>query len=170
MVEHCVSSANGCGFNSQGTHILIKKCIAWMHCKSLWIKASSKCKWWTEVVLICGLLCFYQLFELLFWWHPFTTFTASEVMLNFSKSVPMKKKKLYISDDLTMSRPTFSANVHFGVNCSFQKWHTQWFPYNTFLLTNQMKKTTGKYLKRMCLPSFAPFSQQFKGRGKCHLI
>ncbi len=23
--------------------ILIKKCIAWMHCKSLWIKASAKC-------------------------------------------------------------------------------------------------------------------------------
>ncbi len=40
MVEHCVSSAKGRGFNSQGTHILIKKCI---HCKSLWIKASAKC-------------------------------------------------------------------------------------------------------------------------------
>ncbi len=38
VVEHCVSSAKGRGFNSQGTHILIKKCIAWMHCKSLWIK------------------------------------------------------------------------------------------------------------------------------------
>ncbi len=25
VVEHCVSSAKGCGFNSQGTHILIKK-------------------------------------------------------------------------------------------------------------------------------------------------
>ncbi len=45
VVEHCVSSAKGCGFDSQGTHILIKKkkCIAWMHCKSLWIKASAKC-------------------------------------------------------------------------------------------------------------------------------
>ncbi len=43
VVEHCVSSAKGCGFNSQGTHILIKQCIAWMHCKSLWIKASAKC-------------------------------------------------------------------------------------------------------------------------------
>ncbi len=37
VVEHCVS-----GFNSQGTHIF-KTCIAWMHCKSLWIKASAKC-------------------------------------------------------------------------------------------------------------------------------
>ncbi len=24
VVEHCVSSAKGCGFDSQGTHILIK--------------------------------------------------------------------------------------------------------------------------------------------------
>ncbi len=44
MVEHFISSAKGCGFNSQGTHILTKKnqCITWMHCKSLWIK-SAKC-------------------------------------------------------------------------------------------------------------------------------
>ncbi len=40
---HLRCSAKGCGFNSQGTHILIKKRIAWMHCKSLWIKASDKC-------------------------------------------------------------------------------------------------------------------------------
>ncbi len=37
-----VSSTKGCGFNSQGTHIVTKN-IAWMHCKSLWIKASAKC-------------------------------------------------------------------------------------------------------------------------------
>ncbi len=41
VVKHCMSSAKGCGFNSQGTHILIKHIIA---CKSLWIKASGKCK------------------------------------------------------------------------------------------------------------------------------
>ncbi len=50
VVEHCVSSAKGHGFNSQGTHMkhTDKKCIAWIHCKSLWIKASAKCinvKW-----------------------------------------------------------------------------------------------------------------------------
>ncbi len=28
VVEHCDSSVKGHGFNSQGTHILIKKCIA----------------------------------------------------------------------------------------------------------------------------------------------
>ncbi len=31
VVEHCVSSARGCGFSCQETHILTKKCIAWMH-------------------------------------------------------------------------------------------------------------------------------------------
>ncbi len=39
---YCVSSSRGCGFNSQGTHILGKKRTAWMHCQSLQIKASAK--------------------------------------------------------------------------------------------------------------------------------
>ncbi len=43
VVEHCVSCAKGCGFDSQGTHILMKMLITWMHCKSLWINASAKC-------------------------------------------------------------------------------------------------------------------------------
>ncbi len=42
--------------------------------------------------------CFYQLFGLSFWRHPFTAerihWWASEVVLNFSKSVPMKKQTL----------------------------------------------------------------------------
>ncbi len=42
VVEHCVSCAKGCGFDSQGTHVQLK-CITWMHCKSHWIKASAKC-------------------------------------------------------------------------------------------------------------------------------
>ncbi len=37
MVEHCVSSAKGYGFDSQEAH------TDSMHCKSLWIKASVKC-------------------------------------------------------------------------------------------------------------------------------
>ncbi len=36
------------------------------------------------------LWCFYQLFGLSFWWHPFTAEWASDVMPNFSKSVQMK--------------------------------------------------------------------------------
>ncbi len=44
VVEHCFSSAKGCGFNSQGTHILtinVKKPDSTL--KWLWIKASVKC-------------------------------------------------------------------------------------------------------------------------------
>ncbi len=41
VVEHCVNSAKGCRFNSQGTHI--QKMYSLKHCKSLWIKASAKC-------------------------------------------------------------------------------------------------------------------------------
>ncbi len=42
-LEHCVSSAKVVG-SIPTEHILTKKnCIAWMHCKSLWIKASAKC-------------------------------------------------------------------------------------------------------------------------------
>ncbi len=45
------------------------------------------------------------------WW-------ASEVMQNFSKSVPMKKKLVYILDGLKVRQ--FSANSHFWVNYSFK--------------------------------------------------
>ncbi len=37
VVEHCDSSVKGHGFNSQGTHILIKKMYS-LNCKLLWIK------------------------------------------------------------------------------------------------------------------------------------
>ncbi len=43
MVEHCVSSTKGCGFDSEGTHILMKMYNLKCNCKSLWIKASAKC-------------------------------------------------------------------------------------------------------------------------------
>ncbi len=43
-LEHCVSSAKVVGSIPRETHVLTKKkCIASMHCKSLWIKASAKC-------------------------------------------------------------------------------------------------------------------------------
>ncbi len=41
-LEHCVSSAKVVG-SFPREHVLTKICIAWMHCKSLWIKASAKC-------------------------------------------------------------------------------------------------------------------------------
>ncbi len=52
--------------------------------------SSQDVNWWTGVVWItCGLLwCFYQLFGLSFWRHPFTAEDPmlSDVMLHFSKS------------------------------------------------------------------------------------
>ncbi len=41
-LEHCDSSAKVVG-SIPREHILTKKCIAWVHCKSLWTKASDKC-------------------------------------------------------------------------------------------------------------------------------
>ncbi len=40
VVEHRVSNTKGCGFDSQGTHILKKEKYS---LKLLWIKASAKC-------------------------------------------------------------------------------------------------------------------------------
>ncbi len=38
-----------------------------------WKFVSQEVNWWTGVVwIICGLRCFYQLFGLSFWRHPFT--------------------------------------------------------------------------------------------------
>ncbi len=41
-LEHCVSSAKVVGSIPREHTYWQYKCIAWMHCKSLWIKASAK--------------------------------------------------------------------------------------------------------------------------------
>ncbi len=43
-LEHCVSSAKVVGSIPMEHTYWQYKCISWMHCKSLWIKASAKCK------------------------------------------------------------------------------------------------------------------------------
>ncbi len=43
VVEHCIMSANVVGSIPREHTYWQYKCIAWMHCKSLWIKASAKC-------------------------------------------------------------------------------------------------------------------------------
>ncbi len=43
VVEHCVCSAKVVGLIPREHTYWQYKCIAWMHCKSLWIKASAKC-------------------------------------------------------------------------------------------------------------------------------
>ncbi len=42
-LDHCVSSAKVVGSIPKEHTYWQYKCIAWMHCKSLWIKASAKC-------------------------------------------------------------------------------------------------------------------------------
>ncbi len=42
-LEHCVSSSKVVGSIPREHMYWQYKCIAWMHCKSLWIKASAKC-------------------------------------------------------------------------------------------------------------------------------
>ncbi len=63
----------------------------------------------------CGLLD--QLFGLSFWRHPFTAEGPlvsmwCNMMLNFSKSVPIKKHK-YILDDLSCEYSAFSGELFF---------------------------------------------------------
>ncbi len=86
-----------------------------------YILSSQDVNWWTGVVWItCGLLwCFYQLFGLSFWRHPFT---AEDPLLSKWCNATFfqiwwRNKLIYILDSLSVS--TFSANFHFGVNNSF---------------------------------------------------
>ncbi len=83
--------------------------------------SSPDVNWWTGVVWItCGLLwCFYQLFGLSFWRHPFT---AEHPLLRqwcnaTFLQIWWRNKLIYILDDLTVSRS--SANGHFWLNYSF---------------------------------------------------
>ncbi len=76
--------------------------------------------WWTGVMWItCGLLwCFYQLFGLSFWRHPFTAEDplVSKWCNSTFLQIWWRNKLIYISDDL--KGITFSAN--FWVNYSFE--------------------------------------------------
>ncbi len=85
--------------------------------------ASQDVNWWTGVVLItCGLLwCFYQLFGLSFWRHPFTAEDhcwANYVMLHFSKSDEDSHTSWMAFWTKFWSK--FSAMFHFGVSYSFK--------------------------------------------------
>ncbi len=60
MVEHCVSSAKVVGSIPREHTYWQYKCIAWMHCKSLWIKVSAKCKcmYMTVRVIVLNIIFF----------------------------------------------------------------------------------------------------------------
>ncbi len=85
------------------------------------LSSSQDVNWWTGVVWItCGLLwCFYQLFGLSFWRHPFT---ADDPLLSkwWNASflqIWWRNTLIHILDGLRVS--TFSANFHFWVNFIF---------------------------------------------------
>ncbi len=84
--------------------------------------SSPDVNWWSGVVWItCGLMwCFYQLFGLSFWWHPFTA--EHPLMRHWCRDTFLqtwwRNKLIYIFDGLRVS--TFSANIHFWVNYSFK--------------------------------------------------
>ncbi len=63
-----------------------------------------------------SLSCFYQLFGVSFWRHPFTAEYPLVQNAKFPKSW-WRNKLIYILDDLRVH--TFSANCHFWVNDSF---------------------------------------------------
>ncbi len=81
--------------------------------------------WWTGVVWItCRLWwCFYQLFGLSVWRHPFTAedpLVSKQCNTKFSQICSHEEtKSIYILGGLRVSK--FSANLNFWVNCSFNR-------------------------------------------------
>ncbi len=82
---------------------------------------SQDVNWWIGVVWIaCGLLwCFYQLFGLSFWRHPFT---AEDPLVskwcNTFLQIWWRNKLIYILYGLRVT--TFSSHFHFWGNYSFK--------------------------------------------------
>ncbi len=80
---------------------------------------SQDVNWWTGVVwIICGLRCFYQLFGLSFWRHPFTKehpLVSRGCNATFLQ-IRWRNKLIYIFDGLRVC--TCSAVFHFWVNYS----------------------------------------------------
>ncbi len=96
--------------------------IMYLFLTSKQLFASQDISWWTGVLWVtCGLLwCFYQLFKFSCWRHPFTAEDpfVRDVMLHFSKTVPMKKKLIYL---LGLRVNTLSENVwvNYSSNASY---------------------------------------------------
>ncbi len=105
------------------THILVRKKILMdLFFPNMQLLSSQDINWWTGVMWItCGSLwCFYQLFGLSFWRHPFT---AEDPLVskwwkdNFFQ-IWWRHKLIYILDDLRVSK--ISANINFWVNYHFK--------------------------------------------------
>ncbi len=97
------------------TLILVKNVLMDLFFTSTQLLSSPDVNWWTGVVWItCGLLwCFYQLFGLSFWRHPFT---AEHPLLRQWCSdtflqIWWRNKLIYILNGLRVR--TFSVNIYF---------------------------------------------------------
>ncbi len=107
--------------------------------------SSQGVTWWTGVVWItCGLLwCFYQLFGLSFWRHPFTAehpLVSKWCNATFLQ-IWWRNKLILILDDLRVS--TFSANFHFCLIFSFKsvaKSQIRHF-FNHFVIVSQVSES-----------------------------
>ncbi len=96
------------------THSLVKNVLMGFISYKQQILSSQDVNWWTGVEWItCGLLwCFYQLFGLSFWRHPFT----AEDPLN---AISPNLKLIYIFYGLRVRK--LSANLHFWKNHCFKE-------------------------------------------------
>ncbi len=81
-LEHCIGSAKVVGSIPREHTYWQKKCIDWMHCKSLWIKASDKCKCYIRQPLI-------------FWKSYFQCYKNSFLHLG---NIAKLRKRLSVSD------------------------------------------------------------------------
>ncbi len=102
---------------------------------------SHNINWRAGVVWItCGLLwCFYQLFGLSFWRHPFTAkypLVSKWCNVKFLQSFPMINKLIYILDGLRAC--TFLANFHFWLNYSFNSNHSPAEGHCSFLYIREL--------------------------------
>ncbi len=77
---------------------------------------SPDVNWWTGVVWItCGLLwCFYQLFGLPFWRHPFTA--EDPLVRKWSDEIWWRNKLIYILDGLRVSTFSTDDNILFTMS------------------------------------------------------
>ncbi len=92
--------------------------------KNMQLLASQDVNWWTEVVWItCGLLwCFYQLFGLSFWRHPFTA--EDPLVSKWWNSTFLqtwwRNKLIYIWDSLRVYfQQTVISEYFCSFNCGF---------------------------------------------------
>ncbi len=130
--------------------------------QNIMMKTNKDVNWWTGVVwIVCGLWwCFYQLFELILT-APIHC-RASDVMLNFSKSVLMKKQTHLSRQPFNSIKQNvifkmlFILRISFFKNCSLKAClgNQKWLFYCCFVFAccasweHSMSKSLAKHILR----------------------